>query len=639
MNWLPVHCHTHYSLLEALSKHDILIKRCVDLKYSSCCITDRGTISGCISFARECISKNVKPILGCEFNICKDTSSIKNVENSLLSNLCVIAKNSDGWKNLISLSSKSNSLECFYHKSRLQIDDFIGLSNGLIAFTGYIGSDLANCLFDDCKEAYLCSDYEQVKDLLNPNWMNRSIEVCSKHIEIFGLENFFVGIQIFDKENFPASCVVAECLRELCIKTNIKKIAFPNVRYVFSQDAADHRILICSLLESTLKTVKEKAEKTEDYLLSLFFKSNRYYLPSIDEIEELYEKDEIENCAVVDNLCENYLTIKEPSIPNFNCPNGLSQILYLRQLCREGWKKKFSYISSDTDQYKIYTDRIAHELNVIDKSGLSGYFLIVQDYCKWVKSNGWLMGPGRGSGAGCMISYLLGITDVDPIKNDLVFERFYNAGRNVLGRISLPDIDCDFPITKRDLVVNYIRSKYGEDHVSQMITFSRMQGRGSLKDVLRAHGFSFEESNRITKHIPDEAEISEQLQEIKDDVGESSIIRWALDNYSDKLSEFCRIDEKGKISGKLEKEFSQAIRLEGTKRSQGKHAAGIIISDLKLSQICPMIFDKKSKQSIAGLEMLDLESIGLVKFDILGVAVLDKIMGCVNFLKGKINER
>jgi DNA polymerase-3 subunit alpha len=165
-----------------------------------------------------------------------------------------------------------------------------------------------------------------------------------------------------------------------------------------------------------------------------------------------------------------------------------------------------------------------------------------------------------------------------------------------------------------------------------------MQGRGALKDVLRAHGFSFEESNNVTKHIPDEAEISEQLQEMKEDTGEASIIKWALENIPEKLKDYCELDEEGNTKGKLSKEFAQAIRLEGTKRSQGKHAAGIVISHTSLNDICPMVYDKKNKQMIAGLEMSDLESIGLVKFDILGVAVLDKIMGCINLLKGKQNE-
>lgn len=638
MNWTPLHCHTHYSLLDALSKPDILAKRCFDLGYKSCAITDHGTISGCISFAKACLSKKIKPILGCEFYICKEASSIQTKDNSDLTHLCVLSKNLIGWKNLISLSSKSNSPECFQHKPRLHISDFLGNADGLIAFSGHIGSELANCLFADFKEAYSRTEYGEIKELLKPDWLDCAIKVCSQYVDVFGTDNFFIEIQLFDKENIPASIVIAECLREISKKTGIKKIATPDVHYVLAEDASDQRVLLCSLMETTLKNIKDKIQKSGDFDLSVFFKSNKYYLPCLEEIVALHEKDEIDNCQLIDSMCENYSMIKEPSIPNFDCPNKLSQISYLRQLCREGWNRKFSQIGSKTEQYKIYTERIAYELNVIDKSGLSGYFLIVQDYCNWAKSKNWLVGPGRGSGAGCMISYLLGITDVDPIKHGLVFERFYNAGRNTSGRVSLPDIDCDFPITKRDLVVEYIRSKYGDGHVSQMITFSRMQGRGSLKDVLRAHGFSFEESNRITKYIPDESEISEQLQEMRDEDGDSSIIRWALENIPDKLSEYCKIDENGEITGKLAKEFMQAIRLEGTKRSQGKHAAGIIISDLQMGQICPMIFDKKSKQSIAGLEMSDLESIGLVKFDILGVAVLDKIMGCINFLKGKTNE-
>jgi DNA polymerase-3 subunit alpha len=391
-------------------------------------------------------------------------------------------------------------------------------------------------------------------------------------------------------------------------------------------------------METTLKNVNSKLENNEEFGLSVFFKSNKYYLPTIEEISSFHEEDEINNCCLIDSLCENYSLINQPAIPNFACPDGLSQILYLRKLCRDGWNRRFSAIKPKTDEYKVYTERIKHELEVIDTSGLAGYFLIVQDYCNWAKSKGWIMGRGRGSGAGCMISYLLGITEVDPIKHSLIFERFYNAGRNSAGRISLPDIDCDFPITKRDKVIEYIKQKYGSSNVCQMITFSRMQGRGSLKDVLRVHGFSFEESNNVTKYIPDESEISEQLQDMKDEDGDSSIIRWALENIPDRLSEYCKIEKDGTYSGRLAKEFAQAIRLEGTKRSQGKHAAGIVISNIPLSEVCPMTFDKKTKQMIAGMEMSDLESIGMVKFDILGVAVLDKIMGCINILKGKPNE-
>jgi DNA polymerase-3 subunit alpha len=234
----------------------------------------------------------------------------------------------------------------------------------------------------------------------------------------------------------------------------------------------------------------------------------------------------------------------------------------------------------------------------------------------------------HNSAAGCLVSYLIGITSIDPIEYHLIFERFYSAGRNTKDHISLPDIDVDVPILKREDVINYIKNKYGHENVSQMITFNTMKGRGALKDVLRVYGnISFEEMNKITENIPDEAKISDDLQEMKEETGESSIIRWALENNSEKLKEWCFIDEEdGSLKGPLAKRFEQAIRLEGTKTNQSKHAAGIAMSSIKLNEICPMVYDTKTSQPIAGMEMQDLEAIGIVKFDILGIALLDKIM-------------
>jgi DNA polymerase-3 subunit alpha len=194
-------------------------------------------------------------------------------------------------------------------------------------------------------------------------------------------------------------------------------------------------------------------------------------------------------------------------------------------------------------------------------------------------------------------------------------------------RISMPDIDVDVPIDKREKIIQYIKGKYGHDKVSQMITFNTIKGRGALKDVLRVYGnIGFEEMNRITKNIPDEAKIADELQEMKEETGESSIIRWALENNVDKLKEWCYYDEKGELQGPLAKRFEQAIRLEGTKSNQSKHAAGIAISSDSLDIVCPMVYDSKNEQLIAGMEMQDLESIGIIKLDILGVAMLDKIM-------------
>ena len=208
-----------------------------------------------------------------------------------------------------------------------------------------------------------------------------------------------------------------------------------------------------------------------------------------------------------------------------------------------------------------------------------------------------------------------------------MFDRFYNAGRNTKDRISMPDIDVDVPINKREDIIEYIKAKYGTDKVSKMITFNTMKGRGALKEVLRVYGnISFEEMNNITKYIPDEAKIADQLQEMKEDYGESSIIRWALENNGDKLKQWCYISDDNELMGPLAKRFEQAIRLEGTKSNQSKHAAGIVISNENLSSLCPMIYDTKNKQMIAGMEMQDLEALGIIKFDILGVAMLDKVM-------------
>ena len=333
-------------------------------------------------------------------------------------------------------------------------------------------------------------------------------------------------------------------------------------------------------------------------------------------------------------MCEEYDILDKPHLPDFQCPKGYNAAEYLRQLCRDGWRDK---IATDVDKSKHqrYVDRIKYELDVLQGADLSSYFLIVQDIVNHVRNNKWLPGPGRGSAAGCLVSYLIGITAIDPIKYDLIFERFYNAGRNTQGRVSMPDIDVDVPMDQRENIIDYIKDTYGKDKVSQMITYNTLKGRGALKEVLRVYSnISFEEMNQITKHIPDEAKIADELQDMKDEDGEASIIRWALENNQKQLKDWCYVKDN-KLEGPLAKRFEQAIRLEGTKCNQSKHAAGIAISQDSLASICPMIYDSKTKKNIAGLEMNDLESIGVVKFDILGIGLLDKMMQVQSILKGE----
>jgi len=633
-NWIPLHVHSQYSLLDGLPSAERIADRISELGLKGCALTDHGSLSGSISFYKKLKSKSIDPILGCEFYICENEPTIKNEDNKKLSHLCVLAKQDIGWKNLVKASSISSSPENFYRKPRLDLKTLASISNGsFIVFSGHPGSDLGNCLFTNLTEAYRAETFEHAKSLIDPNWEKKATDLAYKYADLFGKENFYLEIQLIDSENIPATKIIAKALRHIAKKHGFKTVATPDAHYARKEDAVDQRVLLACSMKKTLNDIRNHIQNDEDFGFSGFFKSNNYHIPSFEEISKLNSNEEIENTFEIFNRCKDYSILKSPMLPKITGDSSSSS--EIKRLCREGWKKRFSFKKEDP-KFNQYGDRVTKELEVITSAGLEDYFLIVYDYCNWAREQGWLIGKGRGSGAGCMVSYLLGITEINPIENGLLFERFYNSGRNAPGRISLPDIDCDFPISKREEIINYIKNKYGNDKVSQISVFTRMQGRGALKDVLRIHAAcSFEESNLITKHIPDEAEITEELQEMRDEGQEPSIIRWALENCQKDLDPYCKLKDDGTLEGQYAKYFAQAIRMEGTKRSQSKHAAGIVIASENLQNICPMIYDKTSHENIAGLEMSDLESIGLVKFDILGVAVLDKMMGVQKLLAGE----
>ncbi len=625
MNYIPLHVHSHFSLLDGLSKPEQIAERCKEIGASACALTDHGNIAGAIKFY-SCMKKSkIKPILGCELYICEFDPSIKDPStNRSLSHLVVLAKNYKGWKDLIKIVSKSNSPDFYYHKPRLDLKNIKALNNGnLIAITGHLGSTLADVILDG---------YE-----LKPNWLELGIDHVLNLKDVFH-DLVFLEAQLIDKDNLPVQIILTDAIREIGKSTNTKVICTPDAHYARREDAIDQRILLCNNLKTTFPEISRKISNNEDIPLGCFFLSDNYHIPSQEEIKEIHTQQEIENTNFVSNLIEDYDILSKPKLPPFECPNNSTPDEYLRELCRNGWKTKIAPFISKEDQ-SAYLDRIKYELDVLQGAGLSSYFLIVQDIVNYVRKNNWLPGPGRGSAAGCLVSYLIGITSIDPIKYSLLFDRFYNAGRNSADHISMPDIDVDVPIDKREKIIKYIKDKYGHDKVSQMVTFNTIKGRGALKDVLRVYGnISFDEMNSITKNIPDEAKIADELQEMKEETGEASIIRWALENNSEKLKEWCYIDDNDNIDGSLSKRFEQAIRLEGTKSNQSKHAAGIAISSEPLHEICPMVYDSKNDQLIAGMEMQDLEAIGIIKFDILGVAMLDKIMTIRFLLSQGVNR-
>lgn len=618
--YIPLHVHSHYSLLDGLSKPEQIAKRCKKLGFKSCAITDHGTISGNVDFYKTMKKNDIKPIMGCELYITNSDVSIKDKNKKSLSHLVVLCKNYDGWQDLIKIVSLSNNEKYFYHKPRLDIQVLKKIihKQNLICISGHPGSTLGNEIYSFEEES------------LVDNWQDKGLKHIEQLQEVFGKDNVYVEIQLMDTDNTHQQ-TIGKNLRQLAIDNNLPRVATIDAHYCEMADAVDQRVLLCSSLKTTLPAISKKIINEEKVPLSSFFTSDKYYILSPEEMSEIHDKEELDNTLKIDSLCEDYNILISPQLPDFRCPDKQTPIEYIRELCRIGWKEKIKD-KIPKDKHQVYVDRVKKEFEVLETANLASYFLIVRDIVQYVKSQNCLPGPGRGSAAGCLVSYLIGITAIDPIEYNLIFERFYNTGRNTKSHISMPDIDVDVPIEYRESIINYIKDKYGSDKVSQMITFNTLKGRGALKEVLRVYGnISFEEMNMITKNIPDEAKIADELQEMED----ASIIKWSLENNSKKLKDWCYIDDKGELQGPLSKRFEQAIRLEGSKYNQSKHAAGIAIANNELSSICPMLWDTKTKQSIAGFEMGDLESIGVIKFDILGIALLDKIMHTQRTLKIK----
>lgn len=413
----------------------------------------------------------------------------------------------------------------------------------------------------------------------------------------------------------------------------LKSEAFSDTYYTEKSQAQLHRILLCSGMKTTLPQVKRLMNSKEGVDNQIFFESNDFYLKDSSEVSGVLIEDP--KMGVFDEIfdkIENYDILSKPMPPKFPVPNNLSEQDYLESLCERGWERMVLLGEITQENENEYRQRYLRELQVIKESGLSGYFLVICDILDCARANGWLVGPGRGSSAGCLISYMINITAIDPLKYDLLFERFYNSGRNTKDHISLPDIDIDVPTGKRDQIINDLKNKYGHQNVSQTCTFGRLQGRSAIKEVLRINNVcGFGEMNEITRYIPDEAAISDQIAEMDEE--DRSIIRWALINNSEELRDYCYIDDDGSLRGDYAEFFEQAIDIEGTFKSQGKHAAGVVISREPLYKVCPMVNQKNGTEKIAGLEMVDLEALGHVKFDLLGLTMLDKLMYIESLLK------
>ena len=621
MNYIPLLVHSEYSLLDGLSQTSQISKRLVDIETDTCALTDHGSVSGAVDFCKSLNGSSQKPILGCEFYICfNGDATLKNADNKPLIHQVVLAKNAEGWKDILKLVSQSNDPKHFYYKPRIDFSHLQEMASrgNLISFSGHLGSILGNFSLNEKDDKVVTHKALELQDM-------------------FGKGNFFIEIQLMDGENNPESAEAAHRLREISKQTKIPCVATPDAHYPTKEAAEDQRVLLCTALKKTIGQVHRELKEGKSRSLKSFFSSDNFHIPSHEEMSSFHTEEELANTNLIADMCEEYPILGPPSPPKFPCPKGFSPKEYLRHLCKIGWSNKMRNVKKNTPDFHKYGDRVQQELQVFEEAGLSGYFLIVQDILKFCNDSGFLTGPGRGSAAGCMVSYLIGITQIDPLKYDLVFERFYNAGRNTDERISMPDIDIDVPKAAREKVIDYMKQKYGTDNVAQIVTYQTLQGRSALKRVMQARGnISFTEQNEITKHIMDEAKIADEWQDMKEELGESSLILWALKNRKEQLKDWCEIGENGKLEGKMARVFEQAMRLEGTKIIQSKHAAGVVVSPAPISESWPMIRSSSKGETdlLAGFEGPSCEDVGLLKLDVLGIRMLDKVMEVPYILKG-----
>lgn len=628
-DWISLHGHSYYSLLDGISSPKKLAKKAANLGMPALALSDHGSISGAVVQEKEFKEYGVKPIRAVEFYI-------KDPEFERSTHLVTIAKNISGYKQLLKMVSLSNRPDNFYRTPRLTREQFAELCDGnIIVLNGHCGTSLANILFTDINKAYNSKNYEECASYLYPDAKQKAARLALEWASIVGKDNFFVEIQKIDELRFVAAKVISDVLREVANTYKLRKVATCDFHYADQNDAADQRVILCKYLGKSMATAMKAAADDEDFSLGGFFKSEKYYLPSPEEMYEVHKdcEDEIANSVLINDMIEEYSIQGPPKVPFIYGPNGEHPDEYLQQFLASGWESKLSHLNKSNAN--IYKERLRYELDTLLPLNLSSYFLIVRDYIEWARNKGCYIGKARGSAGGCLTSYLLGIIGIDPIPPDLKFERFFNAGR----KNEYPDIDVDFEKSFRPEVIQYIHDTYGSENTCGIVTFSRLQGAGALKVVLNAHdAANFNLQNRMTEHIPQDAAISDDLQEMVDRGEDPSVIMWALENNAKGLEEWVRLNDDGSLSGEYAEYFEQAIRLEGCRSGKSKHASGYIISSEPISNLAPMVLDKSSDNLICGYDHVSAASCGLNKFDILSTAVLDKLHYTVDLLARSYEE-
>lgn len=561
-----LHVHTEYSLLDGFSRIDQLIEKAKSYGMDSLAITDHGQMYGVIEFYKKATAAGIKPIIGCEVYISEKDHTLKDPSNKRYYHLILLAKNNNGYQNLLKIVSEAY-VNGYYYKPRVDLDFIKDYSEDIIA--------LSACLSGEVNQRILENDIEG------------AYETAKKYVEVFGKENYYLELQ---NHGLPEQKRVNEVLVKMHEDLDIELVATNDVHYINREDSYYQDVLLCIQTGTLLK---------DDDRMKM--PCDEFYLKSPDEMHAIFKNYEraIENTNKIADMCNVEIEFHNPHLPYFSkLPEGMTNLDYLTQLVDEGLARKYENVNEDIRA------RAMKEINVINNMGYIDYFLIVWDFVRFAREHDIAVGPGRGSAAGSLVSYALDITQIDPLKYNLIFERFLNPER-----VSMPDIDIDFDYVRRDEVVEYVNELYGRDHVSQIITFGRMQARNAIRDVGRVLDISYGKVDKIAKLVP-------------------AVINMTLDRALEESDKFREAYENDAESKRL---IDTARKVEALPRHTSIHAAGVVMSKEILTDIVPLALS--NDQVVTQFNMTEIEELGLLKMDFLGLRNLTVIKDTIKDVK------
>lgn len=568
MAFTHLHLHTEYSLLDGACRIKDVVTRAKELGMESLAITDHGVMFGAVDFYKECKAQGIKPIIGCEVYTAKRKLTDKEADfDKYQGHLILLCKNETGYKNLIKIVS-DGFVRGYYYKPRIDKDVLRAHSEGLICLSG--------CLKGEVQYRLMNRDYEGAK--------KEALEL----LDIFGEGNFYLEIQ---DQGLDEEHQIRPDQLKLSKEIGVPLVATNDVHYVKREDSEAHDVLLCIQTGTTL-----------DDEHRMRFSNDQFYLKSEEEMREVfsYLPEAIDNTEIIAEKCNYDFIFGEYHLPEFKAPDGKTNLEFFRELCEKGLIERYGENPS-----KELWDRLEYEINTIATMGYVEYFLIVWDFINYAKENKIMVGPGRGSAAGSIVAYAMKITDIDPIRYNLIFERFLNPER-----VSMPDIDVDFCYERRGEVIDYVTRKYGEGRVSQIITFGTMKAKQAVRDVGRVMNVSYQKTDQIAKAIPFDLKMTLDL---------------ALEMPGSELKPLYDSDEE------IKKVVDMARAIEGMPRHASTHAAGVVISKLPIDEYVPLYLSDKGPAT--QFTMTTIEELGLLKMDFLGLRNLTVIRDALEMIE------